>query len=116
MLTMPFPPVTAGSAAPVMGPASPNTPPPGTPTETGRQAVTPASDATPADMRQAPCGTNGVEPLDPPADPPPVKGLGIPPLDVTRVGDSDSPEARPRTPAEALFAARLDGAPKRDGA
>jgi hypothetical protein len=49
-----------------------------------------------------------VDPLAPPPDPPPIRGLGIPPLDVTRVGDFDEPQAPDAPPAkEGQFSTRL---------
>lgn len=38
------------------------------------------------------------DPLEPPADPPPVKGLGIPPLNTRLVGDLDKIDDAPRPP------------------
>ncbi|AHM05640.1 hypothetical protein roselon_03382 [Roseibacterium elongatum DSM 19469] len=106
MLTLPPAPPWAAQV-----PTQPSSPPLDTARHTkpelGTSAVTPPAAAHATAERPAAGRSSQVDPLAPPTDPPPVKGLGLPPLDVTRVGDRDSPEARPQTPTEALFAARL---------
>lgn len=69
----------------------------------GRAAVTAADATKDTDLHRT--DTAEVDPLEPPADPPPVKGLGIPPLHMEQVGDLDKPEATP--PAEQNPAASL---------
>ncbi|MEM7723015.1 MAG: hypothetical protein AAF376_11630 [Pseudomonadota bacterium] len=61
------------------------------PPDLGRAAVTSLEATAKSDLAFA--DPVEVNPLEPPADPPPVKGLGIPPLHMEQVGDQDKPEA-----------------------
>ncbi len=92
------------------------TPAPGSATATpaelpalGAAAVTAARDTKDTDLRSDTSAE--ADPLEPPADPPPVKGLGIPPLDTSKVGDFDEPEAPPPPPSDSIpnLLANLDG-------
>jgi hypothetical protein len=57
----------------------------------GRSAVTAAQATARADLPSGDVNTPAR--LEPPADPPPVKGLGIPPLHMAQVGDRDKGDA-----------------------
>jgi hypothetical protein len=76
----------------------PSAAPAASPPDLGRAAVTQA-EAT----RLPPLETQSLARLvvpEIPPDPPPVKGLGIPPLDTTQVGDFDEIETPPETRAD----------------
>lgn len=73
------------------------------PPSLGAAAVTAAADTSGARLDPQPTRGTAVVPLDPPADPPPVKGLGIPPLNTRQVGDFD--ELPPVLPPRGTYGA-----------
>lgn len=88
-----------------------------TPTALGLSAVTAVAAPKSISPRDALRGDQGgsqseITPIEPPADPPPVKGLGIPALHTARVGDldilEDLPSVAPDAPARSGFSDALD--------
>jgi hypothetical protein len=86
----------------------------------GAAAVTAATATKPVSTRRdpqgnsaAPGGRGEIEPLEPPKDPPPVKGLGIPPLHTAKVGDRDRAFAMPQSNDLAATLAETDAQPAR---